>query len=227
MKNLYKYTYLIIVGLAATLVSCDENDPFEDLGKQVTDKVPFVTTSGIQNLYPADDSILFNVYYWAIEDDLEKLALLKGEKVTLTGSLSVDDGAGPVTIDLNSLVETEIEQEGEAIQHDPLDYETARNAYNKRMLYRIPQMYQLLEIEDTSMLNEIDEVVHSEQVKAAIIETLSNNGIEVSWEGLADITTAIDLAIESTLIFQMRVYDKDGLYNESAVTEAKIGALEE
>ena len=227
MKKIYLYTCFIFIGLVASLTSCEENDPFKDLGEVVSDKVPFVTTSGILNLYAADDSVLFNVFYWAAKDNIEKLSLGKGEQVSVAGNILVDDGGGPVTVDIAFMIEKEIEQEGADIPHDPLDYETARNAYNKAMIYHIGPEYQLLELEDPANLGSIDDLAYAEEIKQNILDTLGLSGVQVaSWEELGNITTGIALKIESTLSFQMLVIDAEGQYNQSAITAVKVGAIE-
>lgn len=226
MKNLYQYTCVILLVLAASLVSCEENDPFEELGEVVSGKVPFITTSGIQNLYAADDSILFNVYYWSAEDDIAKLALGKGEQVSIVGNITVDDGGGPTTVEIASLLENEIMQEGADITHDPLDYETARNAYNKPMIFHIGPQYQLLELESPDQIEGLDNVVYSQEIKSLIIQALEENGVLISsWAELEGMTTAIELVLESTLSFQVQVFDAEGESNYSSVTTVKVGAI--
>lgn len=214
------------MALVTSLASCEENDPFEELGEVVSGKVPFITTSGIQNLYAADDSILFNVYYWSAEDDIAKLALGKGEQVSIVGNITVDDGGGPATVAIDSLLEKEMTQEGADISHDPLDYETARNAYNKPMIFHIGPQYQLLELESPDSLGSLDEVVYSQEIKSLIIKTLEDNGVLVSsWAELAGMTTSIELVVESTLSFQVQVFDAEGESNYSSVTTVKVGAI--
>lgn len=214
------------MALATSLVSCEANDPFEDLGEVVSGKVPFITTSGIQNLYAADDSILFNVYYWSAEDDIAKLALDKGEQVSILGNITVDDGGGQVTVEISELLEKEIAQEGADIVHDPLDYETARNAYNKPLIFHIGPQYQLLELESPDNLESLDDVVYSQEIKSLILKALEDNGVLISsWAELEEITTAIELVVESTLSFQVQVFDAEGESNYSSVTTVKVGAL--
>jgi hypothetical protein len=227
MKNKYLHNCFVLLGLATFLFSCEKNDPFDELGKVVSDKVPFITTSGIQNLYAADDSILFNVYYWAIDDNIEKLALGKGERIDVAGNISLDDGGGPVSVDLTFVIEKEIAPEGTDIQHNPLDYETARNAYNKSMIYHISPQYQLLELEEAEQLASIDELAYAQEIKQNIVDTLQLNGIQISsWEELENITTGVTLKIESTLNFQMTVIDAQGEFNQSGITTVKVGAIE-
>lgn len=213
----------------STLFSCEENDPLSELGKVTSEKAPFVTIANMQALYPAEDSILYNVFYWTIDDDIDKLALLKGETVLLKGSLTVDDGAGPVTVEIDTIFEAELVQEGADLAHDRLDYETARNAYNKAMIYEIPSAFQLIKIEDPTAeaFVKVDEHAYAPAVKSTILNALKNKGVVVTWENLPGITDEVALAVESTLSFQMRVYNKKGVYNDSPVRNVKVGALEE
>lgn len=227
MKRIYFNICFILMGSVASLSSCEENDFLKDLGEVGSDKVPFVTTSGISNLYAADDTILFNVYYWESDDNIAKLALGKGEQTDVAGNISLDDGGGPVSVDIAFMVEKEIGLEGAEITHDPLDYETARNAYNKSMSYHIGPEYQLLELEDPANLKSLEELAHAQQIKLTILDTLQQNGILVStWEEVEDITTDIELKIESTLYFQMMVIDAKEEFNQSGVTAVKVGAIE-
>lgn len=227
MKNKYLHTCFVFLGLLAFLSACEKNDPLTELGKEVSNKVPFVTTSGIQNLYAADDTVLFRVYYWSASDNIDKLVLSKGEVINASGNLVVDDGGGPVTVNIAFEMEKEMQQEGTDIAHDPLDYETARNAYNKAMSYHIDPQYQLLELEDPEELGAIDALANSQEIKENIVKALQDNGVIISaWEEIHNITTGIALKIESTLSFQMQVIDAVGQHNVSAVTTVKVGALD-
>lgn len=226
MKRIYQYTWLLVIGTATMLSSCEENDPLGDLGIVKGDKVPYVTISGMESIYPAKDTIVYNAIYWTVEDDIDKLELYKSEQVTLSGSLSVDDGAGAITVEFNEVIETEMVQEGEAIEHDPMDYVTSRNAYTKRMEYIIPAEYQLLELKDETMLADIEKVKYAEDLKTIILDELATNGIVADWDDLAGIATAVGLKIESNLNFQMRVYNAKG-YNDSAARKVIVDAIEE
>lgn len=227
MKKNYLYIWFVLAGLLATLSSCDENDPFNELGKVTSEKVPFVTTSGIENLYAADDTIFFNVFYWAAADNIDKLILGKGEIIEIAGSLSIDDGGGPVSVNIAFTIEKEMLQVGADIPHNPLDYETARNAYNRAMSYHIDPGYQLLELEDPANLAAIDAMAHALEIKQSILEIVHQNGVLASsWEELQQITMGVDLKLESTLTFQVIVADAGAQFNHSQVTAVKVGALE-
>jgi hypothetical protein len=229
MNNISKNIWLFMLLSAGAFFSCEDNDPLSEMGNVTTEKVPFVTISGMRSLYPAGDSILYNTFYWGINDDIDKLALLRGEQVIVKGSLTVNDGAGDVTVQIDELFEAEIEQEGADLQHDELDFETARNAYNKPLLYEVPSKYQLYKIEeaDEEAYAKVSELAYSDEIKTAILQELANNGVVVTWDGLADITEAVNLQIESTLSFQVRVFNKKGFYNDSPVRNVKIGGLKE
>jgi hypothetical protein len=229
MNNISKNIWLFMLLSAGAFFSCEDNDPLSEMGNVTTEKVPFVTISGMRSLYPAGDSILYNTFYWGINDDIDKLALLRGEQVIVKGSLTVNDGAGDVTVQIDELFEAEIEQEGADLQHDELDFETARNAYNKPLLYEVPSKYQLYKIEeaDEEIYAKVSDLAYSDQIKAAILAQLKENGVDVSWENLAGITEAVNLQIESTLSFQVRVFNKKGFYNDSPVRNVKIGGLKE
>lgn len=229
MNTISKNIWLFMLISAGAFFSCEENDPLSEMGTITTEKVPFVTISGMRSLYPAGDSIIYNTFYWTIDDDIDKLALLRGEQVIVEGSLTVNDGAGDVTVEISELFEAEIEQEGADLQHDELDFETARNAYNKPLLYEVPSKYQLFKIEeaDEEAYAKVSELAYSEEIKAAILEKLNNKGVFVSWDELAGITEDVNLKIESTLSFQVRVFNKKGHYNESPVRNVKIGAIKE
>ncbi len=214
---------------ATALFSCEKNDPLAELGTVVGEhKVPFVTLSGVQALYPAGATIEYNVLYWTINDDIQKLVLMRNEMVSLTGTFKVDDGGGEITVPISTIIETEMAQFGDDLAHDPLNYETARNAYNKAMQYPIPAAYQQLKIKDGELdkLATFNELAYAAELKQAILEALAANGVSTSWEDLPAIITAIDLTAESVLNFQMRVYNANG-FNDSPIRSVKIGALEE
>lgn len=229
MKIISKNIWLFMLISAGAFFSCEDNDPLSEMGNITSEKVPFVTISGMRSLYPADDSIVYNAFYWTINDDIDKLAFLRGEQVIVVGSLTVNDGAGDVTVEIDELFEAEIEQEGADLQHNELDFETARNAYNKPLLYEVPAKYQLHKIEeaDEQAYAKVSELAYSEEIKAAILENLNSKGVFASWDELSDITEEVNLKIESTLSFQVRVYNRKGFYNDSPVRNVKIGALKE
>jgi hypothetical protein len=246
MKILHKYTWGLMMLSALALLSCEKNDPFAELGQVVSqDKVPFVTIANMSAAYPAGETINYNVYYWSVADDIDELALKRGEMLRLKGSLSIDDGAGEIEVALDEVFETEVAQLGDNLTHDPMDYETARNAYNRFMEHKISPEYQLLEIEfgeeeSTGLspeekaemeesLAKVNELAFSQEVKTAILEELKANGAraELSWEDLKDVITSIDLAMESTLIFQVRVYNEKGEYKDSTVRNVAVGAIPE
>lgn len=257
MKTLHKHIWALMMLSATVLCACEKNDPFADLGEVVSeDKVPFVTIANMSSVYPAGETMDYNVYYWSAADDIDRLAVGRGEQTRLKGSLTIDDGAGAIEVGLDTLFETEIAQLGEELKHDPIDYETARNAYNRFMQYEVSPEYQLLEMEfgdededeedseeeePTALspeekaeleeaLAKVDILVFSEEIKAAILERLKTNGAraDLNWEGLGDVITSIDLSIESALIFQVRVYNEKGEYRDSAERSVAVGAaLEE
>lgn len=226
---------------ATALLSCEKNDPFDELGEVVGEgKVPFVTIANMSAAYSAGDTIDYNVFYWAAADDIDRLALRRGEVAALKGSLTIDDGAGPIMVELDTLFENEVSQLGDDLTHDPLDYETARNAYNKFMDYKISPEYQLLAVEYEQeesgpdeqaemeeALVKVNSLAFSQEVKTAILTKLKTNGArsDLSWEDLDELITSIDLSIESTLVFQVRVYNEKGGFKDSAVRNVAVGTL--
>lgn len=241
MKTLHKYFWGLMMLSATALLSCEKNDPFAELGEVVGEgKVPFVTIANMGGAYPAGDTIDYNVFYWSTADDIDRLALRRGEMAALKGSLTIDDGAGAINVELDTLFENEISQLGADLTHDPLDYETARNAYNKFMGYTISPEYQLLEVEYAQeesgdeeqaemkeALATVNGLAFSEELKTAIMAKLKANGArsDLSWENLGDVVTSIDLAIESTLTFQVRVFNEKGGFKDSAVRNVAVGAI--
>ena len=229
MKIFNKYTWIIGMAVFATLASCEMNDPLEDLGQEVGN-VPFVALSGLRDLYPAGDDMIFNINYWSKYDDPQSLALLMEENVVLKGSLTVDDGGGNTTVNFNNeSFKTELRKVGEDINHNPLDYETALNAYNKRMVIFIDPQFQMVSIKDAEeeALNSISDVARSEDIRSAIISKLESVGVQTSWAELSDIITEIDLAVESTLGLKIRVYNTAGRYNETTLRNVTVGSLAE
>ncbi|MGF1638688.1 MAG: hypothetical protein ACFCUU_16535 [Cyclobacteriaceae bacterium] len=229
MKIFNKYTWIIGMAVLATLASCEMNDPLEDLGQEVGN-VPFVALSGLRDLYPAGDDMIFNINYWSKYDDPQSLALLMEENVVLKGSLTVDDGGGNTTVNFNNeSFKTELRKVGEDINHNPLDYETALNAYNKRMVIFIDPQFQMVSIKDAEeeALNSISDVARSEDIRSAIISKLESVGVQTSWAELSDIITEIDLAVESTLGLKIRVYNTAGRYNETTLRNVTVGSLAE
>lgn len=252
MKILHKYIWALMMMSATVLCSCEKNDPFSELGEVVSQgKIPFVTIANMSGTNPAGETIEYNVFYWSAADDLDKLSPRRGEMLSLKGSLSIDDGAGIITVELDDLFEREVAPLGSDLTHDPLDYETARNAYNRFMEHEISAEYQLLEIafgesqgaeeeESTGLspeekaemqeaLAKVDQLAFSQDIKAAILELLKANGASsaMSWEDLGEVITSIDLAMESTLIFQVRVYNVKGEFKDSALRNVAVGALPE
>ena len=228
MNKLKIYTpFLTVLTLGILITACSENDPLDELGEE-KGKVPFVNVSSVDAFYNAGDTINYSVFYWSDRDDIENLSTLIDEQTQLIGTLSVDDGAGSVSLEFDTLFITETAFKGD-FDHDPFDYRTDLNQYVRAFAFNIPEKYQLWEIaeaEDANFLK-VNSLAFGSEITALVLLRLAQNGISTTWDDLASITTAVELKIESTLGIRARVTDQQGHFNETSASNTKIGLLAE
>lgn len=221
MKTYIKVFTLMILGVLA--ISCDTNDPLSELGEK-GEKAPSIRLGGIESLYNAGDTITYSAYYWSTSDNFESLQPMLGDNTVLSGTLTVDDGSGELTISVDSVFENEIVAVGEKMAHNPLDYRTSLNNYVKSLEYIVPTSYQLWEIAEVSEENfaQVNELSFGAEIQTLILNELAANGVSTSWANLHTIATAVDLKIESNLQIQVLVAEQDGTFNESSEYGTKI-----
>ncbi|TRX48612.1 hypothetical protein FNH22_28885 [Fulvivirga sp. M361] len=224
MNKRFIYIPLFLM-LAGLILACSENDPISELGES-KGKVPFVRLSSVNSLYSAGDTINYSALYWTDRDDVQSLSIILGDQTQLSGTISVDDGAGEVSLTLDTLFVTELALQDD-LEHDPLDYRTSLNQYVRSLTFTIPAKYQLWEISETEndAFLKVNELSFSSEIQSLILTRLQQSGVSTTWDDLAGITTAVELKIESTLNLRARVHDQGGNFNESSVSDARIGAL--
>ena len=225
LKILKPFFPVFIFGIL--MMACTENDPLDELGV-AKDKVPFVDLISVDALYEAGDTINYSVLYWSDRDDITSLSTLIEEQTQLLGTLSVNDGAGEVVLEFDTVFVGDTPQQSD-FQHDPLDYRTDLNQYVKPLDFTIPEAYQLWEIAgaDEDSFLKVNELSFGSEIRSLILLQLQQNGVTTTWDDLAGITTSAELKIESTLDIRIRVSDQRGNFKESSVSSAKIGPLAE